>query len=117
MPSGKQSKRRRQVAQAPAPPSRTRRQASPRVLIAAGAVVALIVIGIVLGVVLIGGGSDEGSSSATAPKLPDASDVQQMFAGIPQHDNVLGDVSARVTMIEYVDRSEERRVGKECRSR
>ncbi len=103
MPSGKQSKRRRQVAQAPAPPSRTRRQASPRVLIAAGAVVALIVIGIVLGVVLIGGGSDDGSSSATAPKLPDARDVQQMFAGIPQHDNVLGDVSAAVTMIEYVD--------------
>ena len=26
-----------------------------------------------------------------------------MFAGIPQHDTVLGDVSAPVTMVEYVD--------------
>ena len=26
-----------------------------------------------------------------------------MFAGIPQHDNVLGDVSAPVTMVEYID--------------
>jgi len=101
MPSGKQSKRRRQAESSQ---TQGRRQASPRVLIAAAAVVALVVIGIVLGVLLIGGGSDESASTTTAAtKLPDAADVQQMFAGIPQHDTVLGDVSAPVTMVEYVD--------------
>jgi protein-disulfide isomerase len=101
MPSGKQSKRRRRAAQAPLPPTRTRRQASPRVLIAAAAAVVLIVVGIVLGVLFVGGGGS--SSGATAAKLPDATDVQQFLAGIPQHGNVLGKPSAPVTMIEYVD--------------
>jgi protein-disulfide isomerase len=103
MPSGKQSKRRRRAGEAPAPPTRAARRASPRVLIAAAALVALVVIGIVLGVVLTRGSSDESASSTTAQKLPDAADVQQMFAGIPQHDTVLGDVSAPATMVEYVD--------------
>jgi protein-disulfide isomerase len=103
MPSGKQSKRRRRVVQAPPPPpTRSRRQASPRVLIAAAAVVALIIVGIVLGVALTGG-SSSGSSDASAPKLPDAVDVQRLLAGIPQHDNVLGKASAPATMVEYVD--------------
>ena len=104
MPSGKQSKRRRAAAQAPPPPKRpaARRQASPRVLIAAAAIVALIIVAVVLGVVLLGG-SDNGSSSATVTKLPDATDVQQQFAGIPQHGDVLGKPSAPVTMVEYVD--------------
>jgi protein-disulfide isomerase len=73
------------------------------VLIAAAALAALVVVGIVLGVVLTGGSDESSSSTATVTKLPDAADVQQMFAGIPQHDNVLGDVSAPVTMIEYID--------------
>jgi protein-disulfide isomerase len=103
MPSGKQSKRRRQAVKTPPPPTRTRRQASPRVLIAAAAVVVLIIVGIVLGVVLIGGGSSNSSSSASATALPDAADVQQLFAGIPQHANVLGKTSAPVTMVEYID--------------
>jgi protein-disulfide isomerase len=104
MPSGKQSKRRRAAAKAPPPPKRpaARRQASPRVLIAAAAVVALIIVAVVLGVVLLGG-SDNGSSSTTVTKLPDATDVQQEFAGIPQHGDVLGKSNAPVTMIEYVD--------------
>ena len=102
MPSGKQSKRRRRAVQAPSPPTRTRRQASPRVLLAAAAVVVLIIVGIVLGVVFVGGGSGS-SSNGPAAKLPDAPDVRQLLAGIPQHGDVLGKLSAPVTMIEYVD--------------
>ena len=103
MPSQKASKRRRQATRTAPPPVRARRQrrASPRVLIAAGVIALLIVVGIVLGVVLTGG-SDSGSS-ATASKLPDAADVQQLFAGIPQNGNVLGKPSAPVTVIEYID--------------
>src|SRR3954467_4091542 len=104
MPSQKASKRRRQAAKTPPPPvARTRgqRRASPRVLIAAGVIALLIVVGIVLGVVLTGG---SGSSSTTnAPKLPDAADVQQLLAGIPQNGNVLGKPTAPVTVIQYVD--------------
>ena len=103
MPSQKASKRRRQAARTAPPPVRARRQrrASPRVLIAAGVIALLIVVGIVLGVVLTGN-SDSGSSG-TASKLPDAADVQQLFAGIPQNGNVLGKPSAPVTVIEYID--------------
>lgn len=105
MPSQKQSKRRRQASRTPPPPpfraARQRRKASPRVLIAAGVVALLIVVGIVVGVVVAGGSGS--SSSASAPKLPDTADVQQLFAGIPQHGNVLGKASAPVTLIEYID--------------
>jgi protein-disulfide isomerase len=102
MPSGKQSKRRRQAAKVPPPPVRTagRRQASPRVLIAAAAIVVLVAVGIVLGVVLSSGGS---SSPPSAAQLPDATDVRQLFAGIPQHGQVLGRPTAPVTMVEYID--------------
>jgi protein-disulfide isomerase len=103
MPSQKASKRRRQAARTAPPPVRTRgqRRASPRVLIAAGVVALLVVVGIVLGVVLT---SNSGSNSgASASKLPDATDVQQLFAGIPQNGNVLGKPSAPVTVIEYID--------------
>jgi protein-disulfide isomerase len=104
MPSQKQSKRRRQAAKAPLPPTQTgRRQASPRVLIAGIVVIVAMVVAIVLGVVLAGNGSGGGSSSSTATKLPDSADVQQLLAGIPQHSNVLGKPSAPVTMVEYVD--------------
>ena len=103
MPSQKQSKRRRQAARTPPPPTpRTRgsaRRASPKVLIAAGVVALLIVVGVVLGVVLTGG-SD---SSTPAAKLPDSADVEQLFSGIPQNSNVLGNPKAPVTVIEYID--------------
>jgi protein-disulfide isomerase len=71
------------------------------VLIAAGVVALLVVVAIVLGVLLIGNSGS--SSSATASKLPDAADVQQLLAGIPQNGNVLGKPSAPVTVIEYID--------------
>jgi protein-disulfide isomerase len=103
MPSGKQSKRRRRAAATPPPPTARRRQASPSVLIGVAAAVAVIVVAIILGVIFIGGGSGGSSSSTNAPKLPDAADVQQLLAGIPQTDNVLGKPTAPVTMVEYVD--------------
>jgi protein-disulfide isomerase len=101
MPSGKQSKRRRGAVQAPPPPTRGRRQASPRVPIAAAAVLVLVVVGLVLGVVLASGG--RGSSGASGARLPDAGDVQTLLRGIPQNGNTLGKASAPVTMVEYVD--------------
>jgi protein-disulfide isomerase len=102
MPSQKASKRRRQATRTAPPPVRTRGQrgASPRVLIAAGVVALLVVVAIVLGVLLTG---KSDSNSATASKLPDAADVQQLFTGIPQNGNVLGKPSAPVTVITYVD--------------
>jgi protein-disulfide isomerase len=104
MPSQKASKRRRQAAQTPPPPAhRTtgRRRASPKVLIIAAVVAVAVIVAIVLGVVLSGGSSS--SSSTSAAQLPDATDVAQQFAGIPQHGNVLGKPSAPVTVIEYID--------------
>ncbi len=103
MPSQKASKRRRQAARTAPPPVRARgqRRASPRVLIGAGVIALLIVVGVVLGVVLTGGSGS--SSSGAASKLPDATDVQQLFTGIPQNGNVLGKPSAPVTVIEYID--------------
>src|SRR3954452_14198005 len=108
MPSQKASKRRRHEAKTPPPPAvRTRgqRRASPRVLIAAGVVALLVVVGIVLGVVLTGGSgsSSSANANANAAKLPDAADVQTLLAGIPQNGNVLGNPSAPVTVIQYVD--------------
>jgi protein-disulfide isomerase len=107
MPSGKQSRRQRQV-QVPRPPSAARaRRASPRVLAIAGGAVALVIVGIVLAIAL-GGGDD--SSTADVPTrgsldgaLPGAREIEQMLAGIPQDGNTLGAASAPVTMVEYVD--------------
>jgi protein-disulfide isomerase len=100
MPSAKQSRRRRRAAQAPPPATRTR-QASPRVLIAVAAVLALVVIGVVLALVLSGGSSNPTPSGTSV--LPEADEVQQLLAGIPQHGKVLGSPSAPVTLVEYVD--------------
>jgi protein-disulfide isomerase len=108
MTSAKQSKRLRAARVAP-PPVRgrdQRRQASPRVLLAAAAARVLVIVAVVLGVVL----SREGSSKATVPArgsltngLPGAAGVQALLKGIAQHGNVLGSTSAPVTMVEYVD--------------
>src|SRR5262245_29000509 len=105
MPSQKASKRRRHTAKTPPPPTTRRvaggRRASPKVLIIAGVVAVAVIIAIVLAVVLTGGSSS--SSSTSAPQLPDASDVQQAFAGIPQNGTILGKPTAPVTVIQYVD--------------
>jgi protein-disulfide isomerase len=108
--SGKQARRRRQQAAAPPPVARKgeRRRASPKVLVIA-AVVALVIAGAAVGIALAVGGKSS-SSSSTIPTvgslenaLPDADAVQRQFAGIPQHDLVLGSPKAPVTMVEYVD--------------
>ena len=107
MPSGKQSKRKRQAQVAAPPVKGGARRASPKVLIGAGALAVLVVLGIVLAFVLTGNSS---SSDANVPAqgsltnaLPGAEDVQQSLEGIPQNGNVLGSPQAPVTLVEYVD--------------
>jgi protein-disulfide isomerase len=109
MPSGKQSKRRR-AAQAPPPVRGTarKRQASPRVLAIAGALIALAVGAVVLGIALSGGGDSKETTAVPARgsltnALPGAVETQQLLKGIPQTGNVLGEASAPVTVYEYVD--------------
>ena len=109
MPSGKQSKRRR-AARARPPVGRTdrKRQASPRVLAIAGALLALAAAAVVLGVALSGGGDSKQTTAVPARgsltnALPGAVEAQQLLKGIPQSGNVLGEPSAPVTLYEYVD--------------
>ena len=70
----------------------------------------LVGIGVGLGVALAGNSSASPSaklpargSLANHATLPNAAEVQRLFAGIPQHGNVLGSASAPVTMAEYID--------------
>ena len=109
MASWKQSNRRRAAKVAPPPVGRKgqRRQASPRVLAGAAALVALAIIAAVLGFTFGRGG---GSSAPAVPKqgslvnaLPGAREVQSLLKGIPQHANVLGNPKAPTTLVEYID--------------
>ena len=111
MPSGKANKRRRTTPAAP-PPVRSkgsprRRQASPRVLVAAGAIVVAIGVAIVLGVVLGSGSSsslgDVPAAGTLTDALPLAANVNALFKGIPQSGTTLGHASAPVTMVEFID--------------
>jgi protein-disulfide isomerase len=107
MTSGKVAKRQR-AAQAP-PPVRGAargRQASPRVLIAAVAIIAGLAAGAILAVVLVNGSSSNAnvpSRGSLANGLPGAADVEGLLKGIPQSANVLGSPKAPVTLIEYID--------------
>jgi protein-disulfide isomerase len=94
----KQQAPRKRPVQAPKTraPERRRRQASPRVLIAAAAVVVAVAAGIGIGVAL------SGSGSSSAP-LKNTATVRTLLRGIPQHGNTLGSPSAPVTLVEYVD--------------
>jgi protein-disulfide isomerase len=112
MPSGKKSKQMRQVARTAPPAVRLKgapreRQASPRVLAGAGAVVLVVVIAIVLGVVLTSHSSSTASKSAAVGSLTNgltgAADVNALFKGIRQTPTTLGRPDAPVTMTEYVD--------------
>jgi protein-disulfide isomerase len=95
MAAVKQTPRKRPVQAPKARGSQPRRrQASPRVLLAVAAVVVLAAVGAGVGVALGGGGSSS---------LKQASTVQTMLKGIPQHGNTLGSQSAPVTLVEYVD--------------
>jgi protein-disulfide isomerase len=80
------------------------RSASPRTLIV-GAVAAavLIAVGVVLGVVLSGGSDSSSGGETTQTRLAEAGAVGTLFAGVDQEENVLGEESAPVTLVEYVD--------------
>jgi protein-disulfide isomerase len=79
-----------------------RPQPTPRVLIGAAAVLVAAVVAAVLGIVL-SGGSNVPERGSLANALAGAAEVQELFAGTPQHDNILGNVLGEVTMVEYVD--------------
>jgi protein-disulfide isomerase len=103
--SSKQAKRRRsgQPPRGRSQSAAARREASPRVLIAAVVIVVLLVAGAVAAVKLTGGSSGSSPPPAAGVALPGAGDVQRLLQGIPQTGNVLGEPSAPVTMVEYVD--------------
>src|SRR5581483_2797214 len=114
MPSGKKSRQLRAAAAAAPPRVRSkgaparRRQASPRVLIAVGAVVVLAIVGIALGIVFSGGNGSTNASTlptngSVSEGLPGAADVNAMFKGIRQHGLVLGSPTAKVTLTTYID--------------
>jgi protein-disulfide isomerase len=110
MPSGKKSKQMRRAASAP-PPIQSkggprRRQANPKVLAIAGAVVVLAAVGIGLALALGGGSKASNNYPAIGTlknALPGAPDVQTLFKGIPQKGLTLGNPKAPVTMVEYID--------------
>lgn len=110
MPSGKRARQQRR-ASVPPPPVRgpRQRQASPRVLAIAGAVV-LVVIAAIVAAILLTRGGDKGIAPSSLPTrgslvngLPGAADVHAEFKGIPQNGMFLGSPAAPVHLIEYID--------------
>lgn len=97
MPSGKHSRQVRHTHEAAVHlPSTGRRSASPRVLLAGAAAVAVVLaaaVGIMSAV--SGGGS--------AKPLAAAAEVRLLLDGVTQHGNVLGAPAAPVTLVEYAD--------------
>jgi protein-disulfide isomerase len=74
----------------------TARHASPKVLVAAAAVVVLVAV--VIGVAISFGGGRPGTRA-----LSGAVATSALLNGLPQHGNVLGSPSAPVTVVEYAD--------------
>jgi protein-disulfide isomerase len=111
MPSGKKSKQMRRAAATAPPPVQSkggprRRQADPRVLWIAAAVVVIAGIGIGLGVALSGGKKAAANVPAVGSctnGLPGCTDVEGLFKGIPQNGLTLGAPTAKVTMTAYID--------------
>jgi protein-disulfide isomerase len=58
----------------------------------------IAVVGVVVAVVLIASGSSGDSEPAKS-----TSDIEKLFAGIPQDGTVLGDPKAKVTLVEFGD--------------
>jgi protein-disulfide isomerase len=123
MPSGKKARQQRQAAAAAPPPVRSTggagtRQASPKVLGIGGGVLAIIIIAIVLVVALGRSSGNSGSGdgptlhlksgtpavgNSSTSALQGATDVRDMFKGIPQNGFVLGYPDAPVTLTEFID--------------
>lgn len=100
MTSGKRAREQRLEAEKSQPPAR---RASPRVL-AAGAAAVVVAIAAIVGVVsLTGGDSDTDGESAETTTLPGAAEVARLYRGIPQSGTTLGNPSAPVTLVEYID--------------
>jgi protein-disulfide isomerase len=88
------------------------RQASPRALLIGGVIVAVVVIAIVLGIVLSRNSGKTSTGNNALPTvgshtwvgaLPGASDVYNLYKGIPQTGLVLGNPNAPATLTEYID--------------
>lgn len=86
------------------------RQASPRALAIGGVVVVAIIVAIVLGIVLSGGKSSPSTTSyplhgsrTWVGALPGATDVYNLFKGIPENGLVLGSPGAPATLTEFID--------------
>lgn len=78
-------------------------QTRPRWLVPAVAgVLVLIAIGVVAGVLLTGGSSDK-SSLPAGQRVPGADEAEAPFRDIPQRGDALGEPSAPVSMVEYID--------------
>ena len=79
-------------------------RARPRWLIpVAAGVLVLVVVGVVAGVLLAGGSSDTNASLPSGQRVPGAVEAEAIYRNIPQRGDALGDPSAPVTMIEYID--------------
>jgi protein-disulfide isomerase len=76
-----------------------------------GVMLAAIIVGVLIAVSQSGGGSSDSSGSSTLtsssgghqPKVAGAALVKKQLAGIPQRGNVLGDPSAKATIVEFGD--------------
>jgi protein-disulfide isomerase len=79
-----------------------RMKLTPRGLIVSATALVVAVAAALVGIVL-SRSSDVPARGSLTGALPGAPKVQELLAGISQHDNVLGNVLARVTMVEYVD--------------
>jgi protein-disulfide isomerase len=79
-------------------------RARPRWLVPAVAgVLALIAVGVVAGVLLAGGSSDKEASLPPGQRVTGAAEAEALYRDIPQRGDALGEPSAPVTMVEYVD--------------
>jgi protein-disulfide isomerase len=78
-----------------------RRTPSKRVLFGAAGGAVLLVVAVVLAIVFTR--SSSSNDASVKNPLPHAGRVQRLLGGIPQTGNVLGNPSAPVTLVEYLD--------------
>ncbi|MEA2466107.1 MAG: hypothetical protein QOJ57_233 [Thermoleophilaceae bacterium] len=81
---------------------RAKAQRKRRILQLGGALVAAAVI-VVVAVVISSGGSSSKKGGSAKGAAQGSAEVQQLLAGIPQNNLILGDPKATVTVIEFAD--------------
>jgi len=85
-------------------PKAPKAQKAPKISRAWLVSIAVVVVAFVAGGVVIATQfTGSGGSSANPVTLMGVADNEQLFAGIPQHGNVLGSPKAPVTLVEYAD--------------